>query len=136
MDPSDRAVVVPPREVPVHGLPGSEVPRQLTPGATGPYHVEERIHDPPPRISCYTLDRRILEWRQDGFDALVPSLRQSQPRTPPEVVELAMALKKENPERTAAQGRRILRAQLGWAPDEPVRLALDDTDAHPSIAGW
>ncbi|MET8944075.1 DDE-type integrase/transposase/recombinase [Streptomyces sp. NPDC004542] len=64
------------------------------------------------------LDRWILEWRQGGFDALVPSPRQSQPRTPPEVVELAMALKKENPDRTAAQVRRILRAQLGWAPDE------------------
>ncbi|MFD8726268.1 DDE-type integrase/transposase/recombinase [Streptomyces sp. NPDC059629] len=72
----------------------------------------------PIRISRWTLDRWILEWRQGGFDALVPSPRQSQPRTPPEVVELAMALKKENPDRTAAQVRRILRAQLGWAPDE------------------
>ena len=72
----------------------------------------------PIRISRWTLDRWILEWRQGGFDALVPSPRQSQPRTPPEVVELAMALKKENPDRTAAQVRRILWAQLGWAPDE------------------
>lgn len=72
----------------------------------------------PVRITRWTLDRWILEWRQGGFDALVPSSRQSQPRTPPEVVELAMALKKENPDRTAAQVRRILRAQLGWAPDE------------------
>lgn len=70
------------------------------------------------RISRWTLDRWILEWRQGGFDALVPSPRQSQPRTPPEVFELASALKKENPQRTAAQVRRILRAQLGWAPDE------------------
>ena len=72
----------------------------------------------PVRITRWTLDRWILEWRQGGFDALVPSPRQSQPRTPPEVVEVAMALKKENPDRTAAQVRRILRAQLGWAPDE------------------
>jgi putative transposase len=42
----------------------------------------------------------------------------SRPRTPPEVFELASALKKENPERTAAQVRRILRVQIGWAPDE------------------
>ena len=48
---------------------------------------------------------------QGGFDALVPSPRQSQPRTPPEVMELAAALKKENPARTAAQVQRILRAQ-------------------------
>ncbi|MFD5513711.1 DDE-type integrase/transposase/recombinase [Streptomyces sp. NPDC127051] len=70
------------------------------------------------RISRWTLDRWILEWRQGGFDALVPSPRQAQPRTPPEVFELASALKKENPERTAAQIRRILKAQIGWAPDE------------------
>ncbi|MFF9128318.1 hypothetical protein ACF09J_34555 [Streptomyces sp. NPDC014889] len=39
----------------------------------------------------YRLDRWILEWRQGGFDALVPSPHQSQPRTRPEMVELAMA---------------------------------------------
>ncbi|MFF4053969.1 DDE-type integrase/transposase/recombinase [Streptomyces chartreusis] len=72
----------------------------------------------PVHITRWTLDRWILEWRQSGFDAFVHSPRQSQPRTPPEVVELAMALKKENPVRTTAQVRRILRAQLGWASDE------------------
>jgi putative transposase len=72
----------------------------------------------PVRLTRWTLDRWIKEWRQDGFDALVPSPRQSQPRTPPEVMELAAALKKENPARTAAQVQRILRAQAGWAPDE------------------
>jgi putative transposase len=70
------------------------------------------------RISRWTLDRWISEWRRAGFDALVPSPRQSQPRTPPEVLELAAALKKENPSRSAAQIRRILSAQHGWAPDE------------------
>jgi putative transposase len=70
------------------------------------------------RISRWTLDRWIWEWRRAGFDALVPSARQSQPRTPPEVFELAAALKKENPSRSAAQIRRILSAQHGWAPDE------------------
>ena len=72
----------------------------------------------PVRLTRWTLDRWIKEWRQGGFDALVPSPRQSQPRTPPEVMELAAALKKENPARTAAQVQRILRAQAGWAPDE------------------
>jgi putative transposase len=70
------------------------------------------------RITRWTLDRWILDWRKGGFDALVPSPRQSQPRTPPEVFELATALKKENPDRTAAQVKRILEAQHGWAPDE------------------
>lgn len=70
------------------------------------------------RITRWTLDRWILQYREGGFDALVPSPRQSQPRTPPEIFELASALKKENPSRSAAQVRRILHAQLGWAPDE------------------
>jgi len=70
------------------------------------------------RLTRWTLDRWIQQWRQGGFDALVPSPRQSQPRTPPEVMELAVALKKENPARSAAQVQRILRAQAGWAPDE------------------
>ena len=72
----------------------------------------------PVRLTRWTLDRWIRMWQQGGFDALVPAPRQSQPRTPPEVMELAVALKKENPARTAAQVQRILRAQGGWAPDE------------------
>src|SRR5579863_1796720 len=72
----------------------------------------------PVRLTRWTLDVWIRRWRQDGFDALVPAPRQCQPRTPPEVMELAVALKKENPARTAAQVQRILRAQGGWAPDE------------------
>jgi putative transposase len=70
------------------------------------------------KLSRWTLDRWIADWRRGGFDALVPSPRQSQPRTPGEVLELAAALKKEKPERSATQIRRILLAQLGWAPDE------------------
>src|SRR2546429_409903 len=72
----------------------------------------------PVRVTRWTLDVWIRAWRRGGFDALVPSPRQSQPRTPPEVLALAAALKKENPARTAAQVQRILRAQSGWAPDE------------------
>ena len=72
----------------------------------------------PVRLTRWTLDKWIRDWRRGGFDALVPAPRQAQPRTPPEVIELAAALKKENPARTAAQVRRILKAQAGWAPDE------------------
>jgi putative transposase len=72
----------------------------------------------PVRVTRWTLDVWIRRWREGGFDALVPHPRQSQPRTPPEVMELAAALKKENPARTAAQVQRILKAQSGWAPDE------------------
>jgi putative transposase len=70
------------------------------------------------KISRDTLDRWIRAWRRGGFDALVPSPRQSSPRLPVEVLEMAVALKRENPARTAAQVRRILRAQMGWAPGE------------------
>jgi putative transposase len=70
------------------------------------------------RVSRDTLDRWIRAWRRGGFDALVPSPRQSAPRLPVEVVEMAVALKRENPQRTGAQVRRILRTQMGWAPGE------------------
>ena len=70
------------------------------------------------RISRDTLDRWIRAWRRGGFDALVPDPRQSAPRLPVEVIEMAVSLKRENPARTAAQVRRILRAQMGWSPGE------------------
>jgi len=70
------------------------------------------------RVSRDTLDRWIRAWRRGGFDALVPSPRQASPRLPAEVVEMAVALKRENPDRTGAQVRRILAAQMGWAPGE------------------
>jgi putative transposase len=72
----------------------------------------------PVRVSRWTLDYWIREWRRGGYEALVPSVRQAQPRTPDEVLALARALKRENPDRSAAQVRRILFAQHGWAPDE------------------
>jgi hypothetical protein len=56
--------------------------------------------------------------RTGGFDALVPEPRNSAPRTDPQVLELALALKRENPARDAVQIGRILRAQLGWAPGD------------------
>ena len=97
------------------------------------------------RVTRWTLDRWIAEWQRAGFDALVPSPRQSQPRTPAEVLELASALKKENPGRSAAQIRRILSVQHGWAPDERtlqrmfVRTGLNlvDTDGPvtPGVFG-
>ena len=72
----------------------------------------------PVRVSRATIDRWIRDWRRGGFDALVPSPRQVGPRTPAEVLDLAAALKREVPERTAAQVTAILRAHAGWAPDE------------------
>ncbi|WP_020557247.1 helix-turn-helix domain-containing protein [Embleya scabrispora] len=82
------------------------------------------------RITRWTLDRWILEWRQGGFDALVPSRCQSQPRTLPEVVEPAMALKKENPDRTAAQVSSLCGPASPRSP--PARISSTrPPPAHP-----
>jgi putative transposase len=66
-------------------------------------------------VSRRTLDRWVVARRDGGFEALVPESRQCVPRTDGEVVELAAGLKMENPQRTAAQVRRILSARLGPA---------------------
>ena len=68
------------------------------------------------RVSRVTLDRWIRTWRLGGFDALVPSARHAEPHTPASVLELAAALKKEVPARTAAQVAAILGEHAGWAP--------------------
>ena len=84
----------------------------------------------PVRVSRATVDRWIRAWRRGGFDALVPSPRHVAARTPAEVLELAVALKREVPARTGAQITEILRTASGWAPHERtvqrhfVRLGL------------
>jgi putative transposase len=72
----------------------------------------------PVRVSRGTLDRWRRVYEAGGFDALVPSPRQCQPRTPAEVLALAEALKRERPDRTAAQVRRVLQTASGWAPSD------------------
>jgi putative transposase len=78
----------------------------------------------PVRVSRQSLDRWILAWRRGGFDALLPTPRQVTARTPGEVLDMAAALKRENPDRTAAQVVRILRTHLGWTPSESTVLRL------------
>ncbi len=68
---------------------------------TGP--TGERV-----RVSRVSLDRWIRAWRAGGFDALLPTGRNAQPRTPAAVLELAAGLKREVPGRTAAQVAAIL----------------------------
>jgi putative transposase len=89
------------------------------------------------RVSCQTISRWKRDYLAGGFEALVPAPRQASPRTPAEVLELAAALKRENPERTAAQVQRILRASSGWAPSDRTlqrlfaRLELTRPPADP-----
>ncbi|MEV6319511.1 DDE-type integrase/transposase/recombinase [Streptomyces sp. NPDC051776] len=70
------------------------------------------------KVSRGTIDRWSRDYRRGGFPALVPEPRKAVPRTPPEVLDLAAALKRENPGRTAAQIQRILRTTQGWSPTE------------------
>lgn len=76
----------------------------------------------PVRYSRDTLDRWIRRYRAGGFEELVPSVRASSLRTDTATLELAAALKRENPARTAAQVQRILRASAGWSPSESTLL--------------
>ena len=71
-----------------------------------------------------SLDRWIRRYRAGGFDALMPSIRQPGTRIDTAVLELAVALKRENPARTAAQVARILRASSGHSPSESTLLRL------------
>jgi len=68
------------------------------------------------RVSRVTLDRWVRAWRAGGFEALVPCPRGAVPRTPADILELAAALKRENPARTAAQVAAILSAHGGPCP--------------------
>ncbi|MEU1529801.1 helix-turn-helix domain-containing protein [Streptomyces fagopyri] len=81
--------------------------------------IAARVHtDPfgkPVKITRGTADRWLKLWREGGFDALLPPTRQVTPRTPEEVLDLAAALKRENPSRSTAHVVRILQ-HLGWGP--------------------
>jgi len=73
------------------------------------------------RVARGTLDEWIRFYRRGGFQALVPRPRVVLPRTAPEVLELAFALKRERPERTAAQVRAIMLAAAGGSPVPGLR---------------
>ena len=62
-----------------------------------------------------TVDRWIRAYRLGGFEALVARPRLVEPRTPGRLLELAVALKRELPERTACQVHAIM-----VAAGEPV----------------
>ncbi|MEO3858540.1 DDE-type integrase/transposase/recombinase, partial [Acrocarpospora sp. B8E8] len=95
----------------------------------------------PVALTRGTIDRWIRWWRQGGFEALVPTPATILARTPAEVLAIAIALKKENPARTATQIRRIMIAQSGWAPSERTlqrhfeRAELPGQSTPPEIFG-
>lgn len=59
-------------------------------------------------VSAPTLRRWLRAWRAGGFEALVPVPRAQPTRTPAEILEAAVVLKREAPRRTAAQVARAL----------------------------
>lgn len=85
-------------------------------------YLAERDHTGPNgeavRVSRKTIDRWIRAYRAGGFDALVPRARTAQPVTPKPLLDLAVELKRERPERTAAQVCRIIAADRGWSPSQ------------------
>src|SRR5664279_3799321 len=70
----------------------------------------------PVRVSRASLDRWIRDYRRGGFTALVPAPRRVTAGTPAQVLQLAMALKTEAPDRTAAQVAAVLAAHGGFVP--------------------
>jgi putative transposase len=68
------------------------------------------------RVGRNTLDRWIRAYREGGFDALVPAPRRVANSTPERVLELAVALRREQPARTAAQIHRIIVEAEGVSP--------------------
>jgi len=68
------------------------------------------------RVSRNTLDRWIRAYREGGFDALVPAPRRMPNQTPARLLELACALRREQPARTAALIHRIIVETEGSSP--------------------
>ena len=84
------------------------------------------------RVSRTTLGRWVRAYRRGGFDALVPRPKVVPVRTPAETLELAFALKRERPERTAAQVHEIM---LTTAGDRDGVPGLRTLQTHLARAG-
>lgn len=69
-------------------------------------------------VSRSTLERWVRRCRAGGFQALVPAPRRVQNKTPERILALALALRREQSARTAAQIRRIILEAEGAAPSE------------------
>ncbi|MGB0092683.1 MAG: DDE-type integrase/transposase/recombinase [Solirubrobacteraceae bacterium] len=68
------------------------------------------------RVSRTTLDRWVRAYRRGGFEALIPAPRRLANKTPERLLELACALRREQPARTTAQIHRIILEVEGSSP--------------------
>ena len=68
------------------------------------------------RYTRRCLYRWLGAWRREGFEGLKPRRRRDagMPRTDPQILALAAALRREAPARSAAQIAEILAATRGW----------------------
>jgi putative transposase len=71
------------------------------------------------RVSRGTIDRWIRDWRRGGFEALKPTGRLVEPRSPAAMLSLAVDLRREDPARTAAHIAEMIRLAQGWSPSPP-----------------
>jgi putative transposase len=70
------------------------------------------------KVGRGTIDRWIRSYRGGGFEALAPESRTGEPVTEKRLLDLAEALKREVPRRTAAQVAQIIRTAEGAGPSE------------------
>jgi putative transposase len=70
------------------------------------------------RVARGTLDRWARAYRAGGFEALAPVPRSGEPVTERRLLDLAEALKREVPGRTAAQVAQVIRTSEGSGPAE------------------
>ncbi len=85
----------------------------------------------PVRVSRATVDRWVKAWSTGGFAALVPTPPHVSPRTPADVLDLALTIKHEEPDRTAAQVAEVLRVGFGWAPSPRTLQRLFTREGLP-----
>jgi putative transposase len=99
--------------------------------------LSEREHVGPDgrlvRVARGTLDQWIRAYRHGGFEALVPQPRIVSLRTPAGMLELAFQLKRERPERTAAQVREIMLRTAGGGERVPGLRTLQTHFAREGL---
>lgn len=97
------------------------VDEQLTPAVRGRLVSElaRRVHrdvdGAQMRVTTRTIYRWLAAWRAGGFEALKPARRRDAgtPRTDPQVIEFAVALRREAPARSAAHIAQIVATTRG-----------------------
>lgn len=108
-----------------YGLIASVVTRKLNAGEQAillrelSSHVYDIPHSQAKRISLRTLERYLKDYREGGWEALLPSIRADKlqcKQIAPDVLEKAVALKQESPARSVRQVMAILELAKFVAP--------------------